>query len=147
MTTIAWDGSTLSADKMASGGSHGFRTKKVFKLKNGELFAFAGEISVALSLLDWLDNDRDPSTYPQCMQNEMCAEGLLIDGKKRLWVYERTPHPIPVLEKTFALGSGAPYALAAMACGKSSQAAIKVASQFDPITGLGVDALKFGGKI
>lgn len=148
MTTIAWDGSTLSADRKCSIPGHGFRSQKIYRLKNGELFAYCGESAVAMQLLDWLDNDRDPQTYPHAMvEPEAVTEGLLIDGKKKIWLYERTARPIPVKEKFFAIGSGAAYALAAMHLGKSSEMAVKVATKFDPGSGLGVDTLKFGGKI
>lgn len=37
--------------------------------------------------------------------------------------------------KTFAIGSGCKYAMAAMACGKTPAEAVKVAAKFDCFTG------------
>ena len=42
---------------------------------------------------------------------------------------------IQIADSFSAVGSGAPYALAAMECGYSAQGGVAVASKFDPDTG------------
>ena len=41
-----------------------------------------------------------------------------------------------------AIGSGAPYAIAAMACGKNAMDAVKIAKKFDPYTGGRITSIK-----
>jgi ATP-dependent protease HslVU (ClpYQ) peptidase subunit len=50
--------------------------------------------------------------------------------------------PVPRGAKFWAIGSGAPYALAAMYAGASATEAVKIAAKIDTSTGLPVKTLK-----
>jgi ATP-dependent protease HslVU (ClpYQ) peptidase subunit len=65
---------------------------------------------------------------------------LLVSAKKVMCLEADKMVPYPVA-KTFAIGSGCKYAMAAMACGKTPAEAIKVAAKLDPFTGGAVRTL------
>jgi hypothetical protein len=47
-----------------------------------------------------------------------------------------------IVERCHAVGSGAPFAITAMALGKTAREAVLIAAKFDPRTGGGVDVLE-----
>lgn len=59
-----------------------------------------------------------------------------------LFIYGASLKPYPIKDKFYAIGSGAAYALTAMALGKSPREAVEIAARFDPGTGGEIDVLK-----
>jgi len=146
MTTIAWDGTTLAADKRAVNGSIIFTTTKIKRI-NGQLVAGAGQMATILEVFDWLERGGYVDEFPSVQRDDDTWSPILVITKdKRVLKYEQTPYPIEYEDKTFAMGSGRELALCAMYCGKSAKEAVEIASIFDSCTGNGVDTLKFKSK-
>lgn len=142
MTTIAWDGFTLAADKMAASGNtkHGLVTK-IFRV-NGSLVGITGSLCEGLALLDWFRGGADPKSVPD-VGDDCDSRLVVITPEKSIQVYE-VPYTLPIVfENSFqAFGSGRDFALAVMSHGMDARSAIVTASRFDLYTGGGVDTLK-----
>lgn len=52
-----------------------------------------------------------------------------------IYLYEANGARYPIKDQFYAVGSGAPYALGAMAMGASPEEAVAIAARFDPNTG------------
>lgn len=133
MTTVAFDGKTLAADTHSE-TSVNMKIHKLHRLASGDLFAAAGSVQEILTVLAWLNGGEKPGS----LEN---FEGLIITktGAERLG--ERLMR-VPCLEPFCAIGSGAHFALAAMACGRSAVEAVRVAARFDPGTQGCIDTLR-----
>lgn len=139
MTTIAYDGRTLAADRRVS-TSNGTRYAPVTKLRrlpDGRLVGCGGSLNDGIQFVDWLLDSARKETRPRLDES---FRALVIDADGRLLDYEQSL--IPTEEGVpFAIGSGSAYARAAMACGKTAAEAVGVAERFDLFTGDGVDTL------
>ena len=54
MTTLAWDGHHLAADRQCNGAFKS-RARKLWRLGDGRLFGGAGEIEQILAVRAWLE--------------------------------------------------------------------------------------------
>lgn len=141
MTTIAWDGKTLAADKMASSGNAKWgQCTKIFRTRAG-LVGFAGSADIAMALLHWVENGCEPSEFPTINAEENDTLAMVISPTGTVTIYERTPHPQILHNEFVAIGSGRDFAMAAMHLGNSAEKAVEVAAALDAYTGNGVDAL------
>lgn len=142
MTVIAWDGHTLASDKQCSSGGLAGTVTKIHRVPQG-LLGISGDYARIGTVLAWF-NERDgaPKYAPKFQQDEETYVHLvLIRHDCTIWKYEHSCHPFLVEDKKFAIGSGRPYALAAMECGLSSVEAVKLACKFDIYCGKGYDVL------
>lgn len=133
MTTIAYDGKTLAADTLASNGIK-WRFRKLYRLPDGSLFGAAGSCQEILAVLAWLRRGEKPSD----LQN---FEGLIVSQAGVSALGMRLMRE-PVVERYYAVGSGAHFAIAAMACGRSAVQAVRIAARFDPGTGGRVESMR-----
>jgi ATP-dependent protease HslVU (ClpYQ) peptidase subunit len=143
MTTLAWDGVTLAADKQTTDGSHTRTTTKIRRLRGGALGGAAGRSGVCRELLDWYEmgaaKDKMPAEADRCTL-------LVIERSGQIFLFEDgSPGAIEVLDKHVAIGSGADFAMAAMHLGHDAVRAVEVASHFDSSTGCGIDAITLAG--
>lgn len=146
MTTIAWDGLTLAADRCRLNGRD--TRQEICKLwMAGEfVFAIAGDLCDGPVIREWLLHGARWKDRPEMVDQQNPTVGLavrrrdgaifLIEGRRSMLV-ELPGGPT-------ANGSGATYALAAMACGKSAVEAVEIAARFDAGTGFGVDSWTYG---
>lgn len=142
MTTIAFDGKTLAADRRALNSGLVRTTTKIKRF--GNLLAGAsGDLSATIEALEWVRTGRSPEDWPAIQRGEDYAALLVIDAG-RILLYEKSPHPAEFNDSIFAIGSGRDFALAAMYLWKSAREAIEIASVFDCGTGNGVDVLEVG---
>lgn len=148
MTVIAWDGTTLAADRRITRGSSDWvcaSTRKITKLLTGELIGAAGTQSFCNMVRAWYVAGADPDTFPEGSEDKYCD--LLVIRKSPLGyetkIYNSGPYPIEWLpvSRGVAIGSGAQAAMVAMHCGKSAREAVEIASMFDPGCGNGIDEL------
>lgn len=141
MTTIAFDGTTMAADrrKMRRGlpiaGS-----PKIVRLTdpNGKpaLLGVAGSGAALGAIEHWLQGGQRPEQGEEWV-------ALLVDHEKRIWVRQNDSMGWHHIErKQWAVGSGADFALTAMRCGRTSGSAVEIAAEFDVDTGDGVDVLR-----
>lgn len=140
MTTIAWDGQTLAGDKQAT--SHGTPSvcTKVFKVERDGvvcLYGTSGRADECTAFRRWVLGEADRPS----LSDEFSV--MSIDQKGRIWMAHGQMYWYEIGRQTWAIGSGADYALGAMACGAGAEKAVLVASDLDAFTGFGVDTVRF----
>lgn len=100
---------------------------KVFRLKDGALVGFAGNVYNWQPILDYFNSDKPKKKWPSI---EGVCDTLVLEPDGQLFMYD-------TLGRSFrcnaprALGSGWQYALAALKCGADVRAAIEVACELD----------------
>ena len=142
MTVIAYDGTTLAADKMASNNFSQSKITKISRMPNGDLVGYAGEVGLATQFIHWLKGERKIEDFPESQRDANdSVECILIKPDRTLWIYERSPHPYRIYEAHYAIGSGSAYARAAMELGYDAVVAVKIACKLCPSCGLGYDKL------
>lgn len=141
MTTIAWDGTTLAADKRCSNNGIYFPITKIQKIR-GHLVGGCGDTVTIQCFFHWFRKGALSRYFPEEIRNGDC-HAIVITPDKNVLMYEKSVHPFISESKHAAIGSGASFALAAMYLGTSAIGAIEVASAFDMQTGNGIDILTF----
>ena len=139
MTTIAYRDGVLAADSLVTLGStkvHGSYQK--IRRIGQYLVGTAGSVACCQAFVDWLKSNDDSHPPPK---GEYGA--LIVDPRGRVREIENgSVLPVPRGAKFFAIGSGSPYALAAMYAGATAVDAVKIAAKIDTSTGLPVKTLK-----
>ena len=139
MTTIAWDGQTLAADRMACiGNSKSVCIKKIHELKGGGYAAASGHAGAGALMFRWLDQGAAVDDYP-LTDPELCTV-IVITEDGQVLQYDG-PLPVKLDAPFYAIGSGRDFALAALHLGKSAKEAVEVASELDQSTGNGIDVV------
>jgi ATP-dependent protease HslVU (ClpYQ) peptidase subunit len=140
MTTIAWDGHTLAADRQSTWGGTATKTRKIFRAVHEDgrevIYGCAGLTHECTAFTRWINGEIAEPAFTDI--SVMC-----IDRSGRLWHTNHSMNWTQIKVKFWAIGSGCDYALGAMAAGKTAAEAIKIASKLDVTTGLGVDTLCF----
>jgi hypothetical protein len=134
MSTLAWDGRSLAADRQCC-GQYRARTTKLWRLRNGSLFGGAGMMEQILAARVWLEEGGDK---PEGLDD---FNGILIESGRAYHLEARLIRE-RIVERCHAVGSGSPFAITAMALGKTAREAVLIAARFDPRTGGGVDVLE-----
>lgn len=143
MTVIAWDGTTLAADRRATNYGVWHRTTKLRRVA-GCLIAFEGNASHGEALAGWFERGAIPVEYPKPLEgSDKEAHMIVIREGGTIQRFEG-PHPFVIEEAQYAWGSGRDFALAALHLGKTASEAVAVASHFATGCGDGVDTLTFG---
>lgn len=145
MTVIAWDGHTLSADRMTTFGGTPLPWTKVHRLtaENGRrvLIGFSGNVAYSLAFMAWMLGDAsEPPSY------DVDASIMCVDDHMDVWfrcakvpLWDRLPGG------RMAIGCGADLALGAMEYGATSAKAVEIASRLNTECGFGVDSVSFDG--
>lgn len=139
MTTIAFDGKTLAGDRLRTHDDKPMPATKVFRINAKQevvLVGCSGDSWDCASFVQWLTGSSlsarpSPRVFSAILVRKSGA--VLIDD--RLLEHALT---LPY----YAIGSGADFAIGAMASGKSAKQAVEIAARFDPKTGLGVDVVR-----
>ena len=138
MTTIAWDGTMLAADRRISSGTITYSTTKIRRTADGRLIGATGDFGVCGQMLDWLENG---GSRPACQESDRWATALEVMPDGTCWMHNRDSR-WRVEDPFVAVGSGRDYAMAVMALGHDANRAVEIAARFDPGTGNGVDGLR-----
>ena len=141
MTTIVADRKGMAADKRVSGSGAVFKTSKLHRV-NGSVIGFCGNAEQALQFIEWR---RNPDAKPTFGEPNFEILELTADGQMLWWGTEMVA--ITIEDDHYAIGSGAAYALGAMASGASVKKAIEIAAMYDANTGTEVQTLMLGEKI
>ncbi|MEE8115151.1 MAG: hypothetical protein V3T23_12455 [Nitrososphaerales archaeon] len=141
MTVIAWDGKTLAADKQMSRADTIGTCTKIYKIEDGSVLAFCGQLAQGLALMDWYRNGRIYSEWPAFQSSDNWTV-LVIAKDGKLIEYEQCPRPIGLEEKFTAWGNGREFAIGALAMGASSVEAVEVTSHHCEGCGRGVDSFE-----
>lgn len=141
MSTVAYDGKVVAADKLASchGGSFHVVTKiHTIRYRGIDLavFAFSGDLQDGILAIEWLENQ----TRPKPTLNAESFVGLLVfPGGKAYRMEEALA--MWEIQAPHAIGSGSKFALTCMHLGMDAQEAVRIASELDTYSGGGIDAI------
>lgn len=149
MTTIAYDGKTLAADRCSwcSGVRRAVcKVQKVSHARRGDLLvAFAGDAGYAGQVLDWLIGAGprpDPLTkFDRQDLNIVCA--VAVDRNGRIWEINRALDWCEFDEPIFAHGAGQEFAWGALEAGADAVRAVEIAAKRSDYAALGVDSVSF----
>jgi ATP-dependent HslUV protease subunit HslV len=146
MTTIAFDGTTLAADRCAWSSGNRYRVRKVYKVRapDGRLFlvAFCGQANYCMAVLDWMRGGPRPGEYPN--KDGTYTIAVVIDEQRRIWRMESDYLTYTqVLEKVHACGAGQDFAIGALEAGATAAEAIRITMKRSDLAGLGVDTVRF----
>lgn len=136
MTTIAFDGKTMACDTRVVCGSSCYNTDTKIYENDAYVIGVAGDAGVGIMLIECPD-----ILHPHHYDFDFEALVFVKDTRKlyKVAFYKSwdcaLSSVIPVADKFSAVGSGAPYALAAMECEYSAHGGVAVASKFDTNTG------------
>ena len=141
MTTIAWDGKTLAADRRQTLGSNEPQTTTKIAAYGDYFMGASGGTAAAKAMLDWAIRGCRAGEFPTGQSGDDWARTVVINTKTRnVHIYERVSIPIQISTRFYATGSGCEYALGAMAAGADARQAVLIAARFDMYTGDGVDS-------
>ncbi|MBK7822989.1 MAG: hypothetical protein IPJ61_18565 [Tessaracoccus sp.] len=147
MTTIAWDGTTLAADRASWSGGTRRRVRKVERIvaADGRVFlaAFSGDGAFCHAVKLWMrgEADRpDPKEF-DLEAGTYCA--IVIDERRRVWLLTALLHYLPFREHLFAGGAGQEFVWGALEAGASARRAVQIAAKRSDHAGLGVDCVSF----
>lgn len=139
MTVIAWDGTSLAADKQCTMGYLKYEVTKIFRIDENRVVAFAGNQSECLMLLDWYRKGEDPTTWPSFQKKDNYSR--IISAEYGVLYYrEENPVKIRFEGKNIAFGSGNECAMGAMAAGATAKEAVEIANIISEGCGFGVDS-------
>lgn len=136
MTTIAFDGKTMACDTRVVCGSNCYNTDTKIYENDFVVVGVAGDAGVGILLVK--DNS---ILVPKHYDFDFEALVFVKDTEKvyKVAFYKSwdcaLSSVIPVADSFAAVGSGSPYALAAMYLGETATHAITVAAQLDTNTG------------
>lgn len=146
MTTIAWDGNELAADRKSHiGGVPSGGVTKVHRViapnRRVALVGFSGSMAYGNAYLHWLAGGEQP-------EQQKFAEAkwaiLMIDDRRTVYYRCDRCNVWDCLGRMpWAMGSGGDIARGAMAHGASATEAVRVASRLDIETGFGVNVVRF----
>lgn len=140
MTTIAYRDGVLAADTMVSrdGMVSGYTVKVE---RRGPIFAaYAGNCAMGQAFLDWFRKGMKGDPPPMVDGDCSCAGILIADDAIIEWSGQ--PRPDWIKAPFAAWGSGAQFALGAMAFGATAESAVYAAMTLDHGTGGRVTALR-----
>ena len=139
MTCITYRDGFLAADRRIGDW---MTAKKIFPVGKVGWVTGAGFYDQLAEIATWIAEGSKPEQKP-ALPDDCSSTIVMVDRQGGCfwltWPYLR---PVPVQEPFFAVGSGAEYALGAMAQGASAKEAVLIASRFDPATGNGVDVVR-----
>lgn len=138
MSCIAWDGKSIVADKMATSCGMQAKTTKIFKLNDGKIAAFAGELSHGIILVEWYNGGMDKKSWPEFQKGDDFTQ-FMVAGSDGIVFYEHQPMAVKIEDDFHAWGSGRDYAMAAMHMGSNAKKAVEIACHYDIYCGNGFD--------
>lgn len=144
MTTIAWDGTTLAADRAAWSGGQKYRVRKVARVTapDGRRFLWAGcgDGTFAPMLLAWMKGGPHPGPYPEAGNFTVA---VVIDEQLRVWRMNHLLRYTLIRERIHACGAGQDYAIGALEAGATARRAVEIAIKRSDYAGLGIDTVRF----
>lgn len=140
MTTIAYDGQTLAADRQSTWGTTPTWVRKAFRTDHPEhgawLWACSGLTEECDAFHAWAHGSGVKATMKDTRVLAVHEDGSIWTmGDGLIWTRLHVD--------CWAIGSGCDYALGAMHAGACAKAAVLIASKLDVHTGGGVDCVRF----
>jgi hypothetical protein len=134
VTTVAFDGNTLAADTLITSDWKSAGHSKFHMFRNGSVGAFAGMWGKVQEAIKFLEGDAESAP-----DDDWDAIVLRTDGTA--WVIDAEGCHLDITGKHYAIGSGAQFALGAMACGRDAADAVRVSIGLDPYSGGEVECI------
>lgn len=131
MTTVVATRTHMAADTFFTDGSRGTKIRRVGR----SLIGYCGPVYQAIEFIAWVEagmrgapplKDKDKSDHV----------GFVLLNSSGLYQMEGRGTLMPVDAEYWAIGSGADYAVGAMAAGATVEEAIEIAARYDPATKL-----------
>lgn len=144
MTVIAYRDGILAADKLSQMGGMKARVTKIYQVGDA-MVGIAGVYTLGLELLEWIRSGADAETVPDFQKTQEDYQQAILIRNREIWLYEQGCTPFRIEGDYFAIGSGSPYAMSAMWCGKTAEQGVQCASELSTGCGLGVDVLRDSG--
>lgn len=138
MTTLAYDGKTLAADRGAFYGDVIVSRRKLHRIEwHGvpAICATCGEVAVTQQILRWMQGKE--FEHPKHDESSM----VLAVTKSGLWSICSTLMPLKINSKIFATGVGGAMAMGALAAGATSKQAIKIVERWGCGASNGIDEM------
>lgn len=151
MTCIAYRDGIMAADTLEvfadAGKTFCAKLYRVPSGKNrGDILGLSGGSFIGNILRKWyLDPARNPLPDLAAYKDEDDEDGaraLVYKKDKTLWLMNATGSLIPRHDNYYSIGAGAPYAMGAMAAGKSAAQAVRIACRFEPYCGRPVQTMR-----
>lgn len=146
MTTIAFDGVTLAADRGSWSGGFHQRAKKVHRVTAPDgrrfLVAMMGNAAFATDVLRWMRGGQHPGQCLDADKEHDCA--VVIDSNLRIW--RLSGHRLTYREQAGPLhsgGAGQEIAMGALMAGADAIKAVKITMQVSDYAARGVDWVRF----
>lgn len=141
MTTIAYKDGELAADSRITAGDTIITDgrKKVHRLRDGSIVAWAGSLQDAMRLLTSMRKGHVAPKLDEIEALHVHTDGSVWEYEGHVWVKQQ-------VNEHCAVGSGTPYALAAMDAGASAREAVKIAVKRDINSGGRVQSLSLKGS-
>lgn len=146
MTTVAWDGETLAADRRVTvNGVVNTEWTKVHKRDDGAAIGVSGEMCTATAFIRWfMDGEQgDKPTLKAKSADDLFASAIIVRPNGVVEAHDADGWHV-IESKRYAIGSGGNLAQMAMRCGKKAVRAVELASEFDIYTGSKVDFVRYG---
>jgi len=139
VTTIVWDGRILAADSLVTAGSTKCGQQRKLEVFEGYGYGFSGNLAYMMPMIRWARIGADPDQWPVRGDNDANTLVQIIPGppgdKPLVKVWEGAiPHSCMIHEPD-AWGSGARFALGALAMGATAFEAVAIAKTLDTGTG------------
>lgn len=135
MTTIAWDGESIASDSQMTGDFKSIDQQKVFKLKKGPYRgAYAGGCGAVTAINQMVEMLEDGEYEAIDADDDLSATVMVALDSCALLFHSSSTGVIKVAPP-YAVGSGAPFAITAMDCGKTAAEAVAAAIKRDPNSG------------
>jgi hypothetical protein len=145
VTTIAWDGKTLAADRLRTVGSVPTPATKIFRAPKAcahvqadfvvAMYGVAGDSGDAVAFRQFVEDAGAKPALKNCSI-------IVIDVAGRCWFSDESLRFHLCDLPSFGVGSGSEFAEGAMEAGKSAIDAVLIASKRDVRTGMGIDVLE-----
>ena len=113
-----------------AGGIRHFRCEKLFR-KGAAIIGTAGESAPGLVFLDWYGSQKAP---PQKLIDGDADFTVLVLTPRGLFEFDKWCRGEKILEKFYAIGSGAKAALGAMHMGADARKAVQIACKVDTLS-------------
>lgn len=144
MTTIACNREELYGDRQYTNQVTGLKWRgrgKVFRFKahprvheHDFIVGFAGIASEIIDVCNYFEHAELFNKLPRANN----LSGIVLDSKGTIFKFDDYTRWLLCEQPFLAIGSGAPYAVGAMASGKSPREAVQIASKHDAWTGMGI---------
>jgi hypothetical protein len=131
----------MAADSRAYGGSWQASPGTKAKIHNVEGVRFgvtSAKVGQPEQFMDWARSAKGATE----LTGELNFRAMMIDEEGRVFLFDSSPWASgPIDCEFYAIGSGADFAMGAMAMGASAEEAVRIACQLDPHCGLPVTVL------